>query len=143
MSTKAPILLRTAAILMFLHFAGHTIGMTRGPSHGSEEVAVIQSMQAHQFDMMGSSRTYWDFFLGFGYDASINMLLEAVLLWLLARLATRDPASARPFIAVFLLAWIPSALLYLRYFFIAPTAFAFLMIAVLGAAWATARPYAA
>jgi hypothetical protein len=139
MSNKPSILLRAAAILVLLHFVGHTVGMLQGPSHGQEEVGVIEAMRAHHFNMMGSSRSYWDFFLGFGFDASINMLLQAALLWLLAALARTNPAVARPFIAVFVLAWIAVLLLYLKYFFAAPIVFAIVMVAVLGAALASAR----
>jgi hypothetical protein len=136
------VLLRTAAVLMLLHFVGHTLGMMRGSSHGPEEVAVIETMKAHRFDMMGSMRSYWDFFLGFGYAASISMFLQMVLFWFLARLAGTHPASARPFIAVFLIAWAAEVLLCLKYFFIAPTVFAVIMVAVLAAAWLTMRPRA-
>jgi hypothetical protein len=121
---------------MLLHFVGHTLGMMHGPSHGPEEMGVIESMKAHYFATMGSSRSYWDYFLGFGFDASINMLLQAVLLWFFAALAKTDPAAARPFIAVLVLAWIAATLLYVRYFFAAPIVFAMLMVVVLGAALA-------
>jgi hypothetical protein len=138
-SSAPVILLRIAAALMLLHFVGHTLGMLQPPSHGPEEVAVIDSMKSHRFNMMGSMRTYWDFFLGFGYDASLNMILQAGLLWLLSRLARRDLAATRPFIAILVLAWIGAFLLYLKYFFIAPIIFAALMMAVLGIAWASAK----
>ncbi len=136
---RPSILLRVAAILMFVHFAGHTLGMLQPPSHGPEEIAVIQQMKAHSFNVMGSNRAYWDFFLGFGFDASLTMLLQAVLLWLLASLVKTNPAVARPFIAVFILAWTASAVLCLKYFFVAPTVFAVLMVAVLAGAWAATR----
>jgi hypothetical protein len=138
-SMKPVILLRAAAILMLVHFAGHTLGMMRGPSHGQEEIAVVGSMRAHHFDVIGSSRSYWDFFLGFGFDASLNMLLQSVLFWLLAGVARRDPATVRPFVALFVAAWAVSALICYRYFFVAPFVFALLLAAVLGAAWATTR----
>ena len=136
---KSTVLLKTASVLMLLHFVGHTLGMMRGPSHGPEEVGVIESMKTHHFDAMGSSRSYWDYFLGFGFDASINMLFQAVLLWLLAGVARTNFAIVRPFIALLLAAWIASMLLYIKYFFLAPIAFAALMVLVLGAAWVSAR----
>jgi hypothetical protein len=138
-ANKPVILLRAAAVLMFVHFAGHTIGMLQGPSHGPEEVVVIEAMKTHHFDVMGSSRSYWDFFLGFGFGASIDMLLQTVLLWLLSSLARKDAASARPFIAVFVLVWIANVALCARYFFIAPLAFAILMELILIAAWMCTR----
>jgi hypothetical protein len=136
---NSTILLKTASVLMLVHFIGHTLGMMSGPSHGPEEVAVIESMKAHHFDAMGSSRSYWDYFLGFGFDASINMLFQAVLLWILAGVARTNIEIARPFIALLLVLWIASMLLYIRYFFLAPIVFAALMIIVLGAAWISTR----
>jgi hypothetical protein len=120
---------------MFLHFAGHSLGMLRGPSHGAEEIAVLDTMRNHHFDTMGSSRSYMDFFLGFGWDASINMFVQGVLLWLLATTAKTRPAEARPFIALFTIAWVASVFLYLKFFFVAPVVFAILMAIVLGSAW--------
>lgn len=137
MSMKPVILLRTASVLMFVHFAGHTLGMMSGPSHGAEEIAVIDTMRSHFFDTMGSNRSYWDFLRGFGFDASINMLLQAILFWFLARLARTDQATTRPFIALFAIGWLVTAVLYIRYFFLAAIVFAIVMVIVLAAAWAT------
>ena len=139
---KSYIWLRIAAVLMLIHAVGHTFGMLSGPSHGSEEIAVIEMMRNHQFDMMGTSRSYWDFFLGFGYDATINMLLQTALLWVLSRVAKTDPAMTRPFVAILTVVWIASTALYIRYLFIAPVSFAVLMVVVLAAAWITAKPRA-
>ena len=133
------ILLRTAVVLMFIHFAGHTVGMFGSPSHGSEEVAVLDTMKTHHFDMMGSSRSYWDFLEGFGFDASLNMLLQSVLLWFLAGLAKQDPAAARPFVGLLALVWLATIFLYLRYFFAAPIVFAIVMAVVLSAAWLSTK----
>ena len=138
-SSAASILLQVAAGLMVLHFVGHTIGMLQSPSHGAEEAAVIQSMKSHEFNVMGSMRSYWDFFVGFGYDACLNMILQAVLLWFLAGLARRDAPAARPFIAILAGGWVAAFVLYLKYFFLAPTIFAVLMAVVLILAWASSR----
>ncbi len=135
---KPVVLLRIAAVLMFLHFAGHTVGMLQGPSHGAAEIAVQAFMRGSQFDFMGSNRSYWDFFLGFGYAASLSMLLQTVLLWLLAGLARTDPIRSRPFIAVFVVAWVAEIPLDARYFFAAPLIFAIAMAIVLALAWVAA-----
>jgi hypothetical protein len=132
---KPVILLRIAAVLMFIHLAGHTMGMLQGPSHGAAESAVIDAMKSRHFDVMGSSRSYWDFFLGFGYDASLNMLMQTVLLWLLANMAKTDPVRTRPFTALLTLTWIGSVALDVRYFFAAPLVFAIVLTVVLALAW--------
>jgi hypothetical protein len=74
-------------------------------------------------DVFGVSRTYHDFYIGFGYSLSIYLLLQAVLLWLLASLAKRDLASVRPFIAAFLFASV--ALVIVSWIFIFPVPAAF------------------
>ena len=91
-------------------------------------------MKSYGFDAMVSMRSYWDFFLGVGYDASLSLLLQAVLLWLLAGTAKKDPVAARPFIGVFACVWAATVFLYVKYFFVAPVVLAVLMVMVLGAA---------
>lgn len=135
MLLKTVILLRIAAVLMFVHFAGHTIGMFQGPSHGEEEAAVLETMANHHFDVWGSNRSYLDFLRGFGFDASLNMLTQALLFWLLAGVAKNSLSTARPFIALFTLFWVAAFFLYMKYFFVAATVFAILMVIVLAAAW--------
>jgi hypothetical protein len=38
-------------------------------------------MKSHHFDAMGFSRTYWDFYYGFGLVISGYLLVQAVMLW--------------------------------------------------------------
>jgi hypothetical protein len=52
-----------AAVLSLLHCIGHTIGGVFGvdaPS-GTKEGAVVEAMKSNQFDVMGATRSYWDF----------------------------------------------------------------------------------
>jgi hypothetical protein len=55
-----------------------------------------------RFDAMGTSRSYLEFYLGFGYVISVLQLAQAVLLWQLAGaalqalLALKAIAHARP-----------------------------------------------
>jgi len=134
-------LLRIAAILTLLHFAGHTLGGVFGaPTHGSEELAVLDTMKAHHFDFMGSSRAYWDFYFGFGLFTSINLLLQSVLFWQLAALAKNDAARVRPIVFVFFCGYVAFALLSWRYFFAAPLVGEIAIAVCLGSAVLAARP---
>ena len=64
---KPTLFLRIASILTFVHCVLHTFGgVLSSPRHGAEEVAVIEAMKSHSFDVMGSMRSYWDFFFGYG-----------------------------------------------------------------------------
>jgi len=50
-------LLRTASVLTLVHCILHTIGgVLAPPSHGAEEIALIETMRAHRFEFMGSIR---------------------------------------------------------------------------------------
>ena len=69
---------------------------------------------------MGSLRSYWDFFFGFGLCATVGMLLQSVLLWQLANLARSEPAKARPFMGTLFVASVTYAILSWSYFFIGP-----------------------
>ena len=113
-------LLRIAAILSLLHFLGHSAGMPWTPSEGGETATVIGGMKSFRFDVLGSARTYWDFYQGFGLMVSVFILLESALLWLLAGLAQDEPARVRPLIVAFLVANIAQLVLVVRFFFLQP-----------------------
>lgn len=133
---KPTLLLRIASIFVLLHFLGHTLGgMMSAPSHGPEEVAVIDSMKSHIFNFMGSLRSYWDFHQGFGFSISLNLLAQTVLFWLLGSLAKDDSRRIRPILALFFFAWLTTAVLSWRYFFIAPMVLEIIVAACLGLAW--------
>ena len=103
--------------MSLLTAGGHTLG---GRSSWSPPGVndTLRDMQSYHMDVFGVSRTYYDFFMGFGHSISIYMLLQAVVLWLLASLAKRDLKSVRPFIAAFLLA--SFALVLVSWIFIFP-----------------------
>lgn len=117
---KAGTLLRTTSILALLQGCAHTLMFLRAvPRHGPEEIAVLEAMKFHRFDFLGSVRSYWDFYFGYGLFAAFNCFVEAVLFWQLAALASAG-AATRPIIALFCLANVGYALLCWRYFFITP-----------------------
>jgi len=129
-------LLRFAAILSFLYFLGHSAGMPWTPSIGAGPEVVVRGMRSVRFDVFGSSRTYWDFYQGFGLTLSVLQLLESVVLWLLAGLAAEAPAQVRPFVLAFLIANLAQLVLVFRYFFLPPIVFCVVIAVCLGlAAW--------
>jgi hypothetical protein len=67
---KPTMLLRIASIVALLQFAAHTLLLVFGaPTHGPEEIAVVEAMKSHHFDFMGLTRSYWDFYFGYGLFA--------------------------------------------------------------------------
>lgn len=131
---KPSILLKIASVIAFLYFAGHTAGIPWTPGLGPAELTVIEGMKSNHFDAMGSSRTYWDFYFGFGIAISIFQLLQAVLLWQLSSFAKTDPDRMRPILASLLAAYIATTVVGWMYFFIAPLAMAFAITVLLALA---------
>ena len=75
---RASVLYRIAAVLLLLFDAGHTSGFPwSDPKWGVD----LGPMQSTHFYIMGFSRTYWDFYVGFGLFVSVFLLLAVVLAW--------------------------------------------------------------
>ena len=136
---KTSTLLRIAAVLMFLYFAGHTAGAPWTPGEGASDMAVVNAMKGHQFPVVGVERSYWDFYFGFGLIISVMQLFQAVLLWQLGALAKTDATRLRPIIAVFCASLFANAALSWVYFFPIPVVFAALIAICLLAAFFTAN----
>ena len=98
----ATLFLRIASVLSLMNCMLHTVGGVFGsPQHGAEEIAVIETMKSHRFDVMGSMRSYWDFLFGYGLFGTIGLLVQAILFWQLASFAKTNPAWTRPIVALF------------------------------------------
>jgi hypothetical protein len=131
---KTPLLLRISSILALLLAAGHTSG---GLSFWSPagETEVLRAMRSFHFDVAGSSRTYLDFYFGFGFVNGVFLLLQAVLFWQLASIAKTDAFRVRPLIGSFFLANAVSAFLAWRFIFVVPAVSFTLIAASLGLAF--------
>ena len=116
---RTSLLLRIASILTLLLAVGHTSG---GLSFWSPagETEVLRAMRSFHFDTAGTSRTYLDFYLGFGFIISVYLFMQTVALWQLASIAKSDSKSVRPLIGLFLLTSVASAALSWRFIFVIP-----------------------
>ena len=125
---KPALLLRIASVITLLLAVGHTAG---GLSFWSPagDTEVLRAMRSFHFDAAGVSRTYLDFYLGFGFITGIYLLAQAVALWQLASMAKADPIRVRPLVASFLLTSIVSAFLSWRFIFLLPVV-SFIVVAV-------------
>jgi len=128
---KSATTLRAASVASFLFFAGHTAGYPWTPSPTSLTEAIVGPMKSSAFPVMGTARTYWDFYLGFGLTVSVLLLLESVVLWCLATLVTHEPRQLRPVLLAFLVANLLQLGLVIGFFFVAPLALNVLLIACL------------
>jgi hypothetical protein len=124
---------------MFLFFAGHTSGAPWTPGEAPADIAVVDAMKSDHFPVLGVSRSYWDFYFGFGLAISVMQLLQAVVLWQLGTLAKTDAARLRPIIAVFFVSLVINAILGWIYFFIIPVVFPLLIAICLLVAFVSAR----
>jgi hypothetical protein len=135
---RTTIWLRVASVISLLFAAGHTLG---GRSYWSPQGdnPVLQLMRSTRFHVMGVNRTYFDFFLGFGYSLSVYMVLQAVLLWQIAGLARTDARRVRPMIAAFAVAIAAGGVISWFLIFPLPAGFSLVMLATLVVAWLVAR----
>ncbi len=131
---------RVASALALLQGAGHGfLVMSWKPTRGDLEVAAVEAMKRHAFIFQGFSRTYWDFFYGYGLMAAFNCLVEAALLWQLAPLMTSDIGRVVPIVLLFIAANVVHAALCWKYFFITPIVFDVAVAVCLGLSLTASR----
>jgi hypothetical protein len=131
------LLYRIAAVLILLFDLGHLAG---APWSDPEWGVDLGAVRSSHFKIFGFSRTYWDFYVGFGLIVSVLLLLAAILAWQLGSLPAQTLRLVRPtawalalcFAAVTVLSWV--------HFFIIPIAFSgAITVCLVVAAWRSAR----
>lgn len=128
------LILRIAAGLAAVQGVAHgTLFLRAKPRHGAAEVAVVEAMQSNRFDFAGATRSYWDFYFGYGIQAAGSCIVEAVLLWQLAKIAESQPELVLPTVGLFVLVNLGHAVLLARYFFWLPIVFDLVIAACLAA----------
>jgi len=136
---KPTLFLRIAATLTFIHAALHTIGGVFGQTEPGPATVAVQAMKINQFLLMGSTRSYWDFYRGLGLAVSIFLTAEAVLFWQLGSLAKTDARRLRPILVTFLVAYLALAVNSCAYIFLVPVIVEIVIAACLGLAIVTAK----
>ena len=136
---RVSLLYRVASGLLVLFAIGHTLGFRRtDPSWGAD--SVVESMRTTRFNVDGLSRTYWDFFTGFGLFVTAFLLFAAILAWELGGLGKDQLmflsivrwAFAICFVGITALSWM--------YIFIIPGIFSSLIgLCLVLAAWLAGR----
>ena len=98
-------------------------------------------MKSIHFDVQGFSRSYWDFFVGFGLFVTVFLLLAAVVAWQLGRLDAETLARVRGIGWSLALGFVVLTFLSFRYFFILPLIFSIVIaVCLMVAAWLSAKP---
>jgi hypothetical protein len=132
---KKPVLfLRIAAVLTLIHAALHTIGGVFGKAGPGAPTLAVTAMKMNQFQWMGHTRSYWDFYRGLGLGATISLTSEAILFWLLASLAAKDATQLRPILVTFMVAYLALSVNSFTYFFLGPVIAEILIAACLAMA---------
>jgi hypothetical protein len=132
---KASIFYRVAAVLLLLFAAGHTLGFRQSdPKWGVD--AFLGSMRSIHFGVQGFSRSYWDFYVGFGLFVSVFLVFAAVLAWQLGGVRAETLASMRIIAWAFAFSFIAVAFLSWRFFFAVPVVFSTVIaVCLISAAW--------
>jgi len=137
---KPVLFMRLASVLTFVHAALHTVGGVFGKPDPGVQEATVAVMKAGQFQVMGLTRTYWDFYTGLSLAVSVMMLVEAIVFWQLGSLAKGDASRLRPILATFLVGYLALAVNSYRYIFAPPVIIELLIVVCLGLAVLTSRP---
>jgi hypothetical protein len=137
---KASTFYRIAAVLILLFAIGHTVGFLQSdPKWGVDSLLV--SMKSTHFDVQGFSRSYWDFFVGFGFFVTVFLLFAAVLAWQLGGVALETLVTMRGLSWAFALCFVALTVLTWRYFFAIPIVFSSVItLCLILAAWLSAKP---
>ena len=99
-------------------------------------------MRSIHFEVQGFSRTYWDLFVGAGFNVSVFLLFAAVLAWQLGGLPRETLALMRHTGWALALCFLAMTILSWRYFFLLPIAFSSLItVCLIAAAWLSAKPH--
>ena len=128
---SATLLYRIAAVLLVLFALGHQVGFRQvAPEWHADEV--VRGMRSTQFVVQGFSRSYWEFYSGFGFFVTVLLLFSAVLAWVFARTPElqRQPLATWSFAVTYVIL----ATMTWRYFFTAPGVFSTLVALCLVAA---------
>lgn len=137
---KASLLYRIASILLVLFAVGHTLGFRRAkPEWGL--APVLASMREIHFVVDGFSRTYWDFYVGFGLFVSVLLLFAALVSWQLGSLSAEALLPMRIIVWALAVCFVVVTILSWKYFFILPIVFSIaITVCLIAGAWLSGKP---
>lgn len=114
---------RAAAVVALLHGIMQAVkAMSWTPGEFIENI-VVTTMRGAHVSAFGVRRSYWDFYFGYELTTAGTLIVEAVLLWLVANVAWRNPEAARPILWLLIVANILHAVAQLLWFLPAPVLF--------------------
>ena len=131
------LLYRIAAVLILLFDIGHTAGYSwSDPSWGVD----LGPIQSSHFKVLGFSRTYWNFYVGFGLLVSIFLLLAAIFAWQLSSLSAETLRLVRTSAWALSICFAAVTVLNLTYFFTIPIVFSgVITVCLIAATWRSTK----
>jgi hypothetical protein len=96
-------------------------------------------MRTVHFALQGVSRSFLDFYRGFGYNLSVFLVLQGIVLWQLAAVARTQPHGIRPIVGSFAIASVIGAVVTWMFIFPIPAMFSTVLTGCLAIAFATLR----
>ena len=133
---KTALLYRISSLLLVLFALGHTMGFRRIDPRWRID-SLVSQLRSTRFDVQGFSRTYWDFFTGFGFFVTILLLFASIVSWQLGGLPKESLSNMRLTAWGMALTFVIVTFLSYRYFFIIPVVFsAVVALLLVLAAWA-------
>lgn len=128
------LLYRVASGVLVLYVVAHQLGFRQVDPRWNAD-ATVTAMKA-TFQVQGQTRSYWDFFSGFGFFCGVLLLFCAILAWQLGSLPARLLYGLKLLRWAFAACFVVLTLVTWRYIFAAPTAFtAVVALVLLLAAW--------
>ena len=133
---KASLLYRTAAVLLILFALAHTLGFNQPPDPKWGADALVGAMRSLHFDVQGSSRSYWDFFMAAGLSVGVLYLFAGILAWQLGGLPSETLARLRGVAWTLALCFAAITVVSWMYLFMVAVAFsAIVALLLMSAAW--------
>lgn len=126
--------LRIASGLSLVFSTGHLAGGLKSWSPLGE-TPTLKAMANFHFEVGSLTRSYLDFYFGFGLLVGVYLLLQAVVLWQLATIGKTNPPAIKPLVACFLAATIAFTYVSWRYIFVIPVIFSAAIAACLAVAF--------
>ena len=127
--------LRTAAVIALLLAIGHTAGYPWMPANDPASLAIVAGMRGGHFDVMGLTRSYFDFYVGFGWLLSVYLFGHGILYWLLAAVEKPALLKLHAGVGVFFIEAVGSVWLSWKYLFWVPLFMNAVIALLLGIAW--------
>jgi hypothetical protein len=117
---KPVLYLRIASVLTLLHAILHTIGGVFGKVQPGSQMTAVEAMKANHFPLMGSLRSFWEFYRGMGLGLTIFLAAIALVLWQLGSLAKTGSNRLTPIYWTLMVAFVAMAVNSYLYFFWPP-----------------------